>query len=89
MTSAQTAEATFQITVQPSGRAFEAQAGEPILTAAIRSGVGLPYGCKDGACGSCKCKKLSGSVVHGEHQHKALSVEEEEAGYVLTCCAKP
>ncbi|ADU99175.1 CDP-6-deoxy-delta-3,4-glucoseen reductase [Alicycliphilus denitrificans] len=89
MTSAQTAEATFQITVQPSGRAFEAQAGEPILTAAIRSGVGLPYGCKDGACGSCKCKRLSGSVVHGEHQHKALSVEEEEAGYVLTCCAKP
>ncbi|MHA7598441.1 CDP-6-deoxy-delta-3,4-glucoseen reductase [Alicycliphilus sp. T452] len=89
MTSAQTAEATFQITVQPSGRAFEAQAGEPILTAAIRSGVGLPYGCKDGACGSCKCKKLSGSVVHGEHQHKALSIEEEEAGYVLTCCAKP
>lgn len=89
MTSAQTASAAFQITVQPSGRTFEAQAGEPILTAAIRSGVGLPYGCKDGACGSCKCKKLSGSVVHGEHQHKALSIEEEEAGYVLTCCAKP
>lgn len=89
MTSAQTASAAFQITVQPSGRAFEAQAGEPILTAAIRSGVGLPYGCKDGACGSCKCKKLSGSVVHSEHQHKALSIEEEEAGYVLTCCAKP
>ncbi|MBS0293558.1 MAG: CDP-6-deoxy-delta-3,4-glucoseen reductase [Proteobacteria bacterium] len=86
MTSAENA---FQISVQPSGRAFEAQAGESILTAAIRSGVGLPYGCKDGACGSCKCKKLSGSVVHGEHQHKALSVEEEEAGYVLTCCARP
>ncbi|MBS0609482.1 MAG: CDP-6-deoxy-delta-3,4-glucoseen reductase, partial [Proteobacteria bacterium] len=86
MTSAETA---YQISVQPSGRAFEAQAGEPILAAAIRSGVGLPYGCKDGACGSCKCKKLSGSVVHGEHQHKALSVEEEEAGYMLTCCARP
>ena len=89
MTSAQAAAAAFQISVQPSGRAFEAQAGEPILTAAIRSGVGLPYGCKDGACGSCKCKKLSGSVMHGEHQHKALSIEEEEAGYVLTCCARP
>ena len=86
MTSAETA---FQITVQPSGRAFEAQAGETILSAAIRGGVGMPYGCKDGACGSCKCKKLSGSVVHGEHQQKALSTEEEEAGFVLTCCAKP
>jgi len=79
----------FQITVQPSGRAFEAQAGEAILAAAIRGGVGLPYGCKDGACGSCKCKKLSGSVEHGEHQSKALSAEEETAGYVLTCCARP
>ena len=86
MTSAETA---FQITVQPSGRAFEAQAGESILSAAIRGGVGMPYGCKDGACGSCKCKKLSGSVVHGEHQQKALSTEEEEAGFVLTCCAQP
>lgn len=89
MTSAETAAAAFQITVQPSGRAFETQAGESILAAAIRSGVGMPYGCKDGACGSCKCKKLSGSVAHGEHQHKALSAEEEAAGYVLTCCARP
>ena len=88
MTSPQTAPAAFQISVQPSGRTFQAQGDEAILAAAIRSGVGLPYGCKDGACGSCKCKKLSGSVVHGEHQHKALSVEEEDAGYVLTCCAR-
>ena len=81
--------AAFQISVAPSGRSFQSQGDETILAAAIRSGVGLPYGCKDGACGSCKCKKLSGSVVHGEHQHKALSIEEEEAGYVLTCCARP
>ncbi len=78
---------TFQITVEPSGRTFSAQADEAILAAGIRQGIGLPYGCKDGACGSCKCKKLSGSVVHGPHQSKALSVEEEEAGLVLTCCA--
>lgn len=74
------------ITVQPSGRSFEAQPGETILGAAIRAGVGLPYGCKDGACGSCKCKKIEGTVVHGEHQAKALSAEEEATGWVLTCC---
>ena len=83
------AESVFQITVQPSGRAFSANAGEAILAAAIRSGVGLPYGCKDGACGSCKCKKLSGSVAHANHQAKALSADEEAAGFVLTCCARP
>jgi CDP-4-dehydro-6-deoxyglucose reductase len=53
----------------------------------MRQGIGLPYGCKDGACGSCKCKKLSGEVVHGDHQSKALTPEEEAQGFVLTCCA--
>jgi len=86
MTSTETA---FQITVQPSGRAFGASTGQTILAAAIQNGVGLPYGCKDGACGSCKCKKISGTVRHGEHQPKALSADEEAAGLVLTCCAEP
>ena len=81
--------AAFQISVAPSGRSFQSQGDETILAAAIRSGVGLPYGCKDGACGSCKCKKLSGSVAHADHQAKALSADEEAAGFVLTCCARP
>ena len=78
---------TFTVTVQPSGRSFTAERDEPILQAAIRQGIGLPYGCKDGACGSCKSRLLEGRVIHGAHQHKALSVDEEEAGYTLTCCA--
>ncbi|MDD2713295.1 MAG: CDP-6-deoxy-delta-3,4-glucoseen reductase [Simplicispira sp.] len=86
MTSTAPSSPSFQITVQPSGRSFSAQAGETLLTAAIRAGVGLPYGCKDGACGSCKCKKIDGTVVHGEHQAKALSAQEEADGFVLTCC---
>jgi CDP-4-dehydro-6-deoxyglucose reductase len=32
---------------------------------------------------------LEGKVVHGAHQPKALSAEEESKGYILTCCAKP
>ncbi|MRD46200.1 CDP-6-deoxy-delta-3,4-glucoseen reductase [Caenimonas koreensis] len=89
MTSATAPAGPFNITVQPSGRSFTAETGEAILQAAIRQGVGMPYGCKDGACGSCKCKKLEGTVVHGPHQTKALSPEEEAAGYILTCCGVP
>ncbi len=78
---------SFQISVQPSGRLFSAESNETLLAAGIRQGIGLPYGCKDGACGSCKCKKLEGIVVHGPHQSKALSDEEEAQGLILTCCA--
>ena len=78
---------TFTVTVQPSGRTFTALRDEPILLAAIRQGVGLPYGCKDGACGSCKCRLLEGRVIHGAHQSKALSAAEEDAGFTLTCQA--
>ncbi len=78
---------SFHVTVQPSGRQFQTGADETILAAGMRQGIGLPYGCKDGACGSCKCKKLSGTVVHGNHQAKALSADEEAQGFVLTCCA--
>ncbi|MFO1195159.1 MAG: CDP-6-deoxy-delta-3,4-glucoseen reductase [Rhodoferax sp.] len=77
---------SFQISIQPSGRSFTADPGEAMLTAGIRQGIGLPYGCKDGACGSCKCRKISGTVVHGPHQSKALSSDEEAQGFVLTCC---
>ena len=80
---------TFTITLQPADRRFDVPRDEAILPAAIRQGIGLPYGCRDGACGSCKCRLLEGRVLHGAHQLKALSPAEEEAGFVLTCCATP
>ena len=79
----------FHITIEPSGREFDVPAGETILATGIAQGINLPYGCKDGACGSCKCKKISGTVRHGAHQSKALSDAEEAQGFVLTCCASP
>ena len=89
MTATAEAQSLFSVTVEPSGRNFSVAVGETVLMAGIRQSINLPYGCKDGACGSCKCKMLSGSVVHGNHQSKALSPEEESNGFVLTCCATP
>jgi len=80
---------TFTITLQPAQRSFDVERDEAILPAAIRQGIGLPYGCRDGACGSCKSRLLEGRVTHGAHQLKALSHAEEDAGYILTCCATP
>ena len=80
---------TFQVTVEPSGRQFSCETGESVLTAAIRAGIGLPYGCKNGACGSCKGKLLAGGIKHGVHQERALSAADEAAGAALFCCAQP
>jgi CDP-4-dehydro-6-deoxyglucose reductase, E3 len=78
---------TFHVTLQPSGATFQVGRDASILGAAMAAGVGLPYGCKEGACGSCKCKIIQGRVIHGAHLAQALSTQEEQEGYVLTCCA--
>ncbi len=78
---------SFTVTLQPAQRSFTVMRDEPILSAAIRQGIGMPYGCRDGACASCKSRLLEGRVIHGAHQLKALSVAEEDAGLILPCCA--
>lgn len=80
---------TFQVTISPSGHQFICDEDETILSAALNAGIGLPYGCKNGACGSCKGKITQGQLVHGNHQQRALSDEEEAQGGALFCCAKP
>jgi len=80
---------SFTVTVQPSGKQFGVEAGEHVLDAALRQGVVLPYGCKNGACGSCKAKVVSGSLTHGPHTDKALRADEASRGFALMCCATP
>ena len=77
------------VTLQPSGQQFQVEEGESILTAALRQQLVLPYGCRNGACGSCKGKLVSGTVDYGVHQKKALTDEEKAQGKALFCQARP
>ena len=77
------------VTLSPGGQAFQVEDGESVLTAALRSGLVIPYGCKNGACGSCKGKIISGTVDYGTYQEKALSATEREQGRALFCQARP
>jgi CDP-4-dehydro-6-deoxyglucose reductase len=79
----------FTVTVQPSGRQFNADSDQTILDAALAQSVVLPYGCKNGACGSCKARLVSGEVELGPHSAKALSAEDATRGMTLPCCARP
>lgn len=79
----------MQVTIQPSGHVYKVPEGETILKAALAEGFNLPYGCRNGACGSCKGKILEGSVDYGPYTPAVLSDIEKNAGYALFCCAKP
>ena len=79
----------FKVTLQPSGHTFEVEQGETVLAAALRQGFVLPYGCRNGACGSCKGRILEGSVEYGIYQEKALPPAEKAQGKALFCQAKP
>jgi CDP-4-dehydro-6-deoxyglucose reductase len=78
-----------QITIRPSGHALIAQDGETVLEAALREGFMLPYGCRNGACGSCKGKILEGSVDHGKSLDSVLPAAERALGAALFCQALP
>ncbi|MBW7902078.1 MAG: CDP-6-deoxy-delta-3,4-glucoseen reductase [Rhodocyclaceae bacterium] len=80
---------SFSVSIRPSGHTLAVEGDETILEAALRQGLTLPYGCRDGACGACKGKVLSGEVDHGKAQPHALSDAERAAGQTLFCCARP
>jgi CDP-4-dehydro-6-deoxyglucose reductase len=79
----------FTVIIRPSGRTFITEGDETVLAAALREGVGLPYGCKNGACGTCRGKLLDGTVTHKPHSTSALSAADEARGYALFCSALP
>jgi CDP-4-dehydro-6-deoxyglucose reductase len=80
---------SFQITIRPSNHIFTAEVDETILNAAIRAGFTLPYGCRNGACGSCKGHVLDGKLDYGHHQPETLTEAEKTEGKALFCCGKP
>ena len=80
---------SHQVTIKPSGHVYQVADHDTFLSAAIDAGLNIPYGCRNGACGACKGKVLSGEVDHGDHQSTALSDKEKESGLALFCCAKP
>jgi CDP-4-dehydro-6-deoxyglucose reductase, E3 len=79
---------TFTVTLKPSGNTFSVAADETILDAALRQGIGLPYGCRNGACGSCKGTLVSGEFDYGDYQERTLRPEEKAAGKALFCVGK-
>jgi len=78
-----------QIAIKPSNHVFTVNDGETILEAALREGFVIAYGCRNGACGTCKGKVLEGLVDYGKYQEHALADTEKKVGMALFCQARP
>jgi CDP-4-dehydro-6-deoxyglucose reductase len=78
-----------QITIKPSDHSFACPDGSTVLEAAMAADLMLPYGCRNGACGTCKGKVLAGDVDYGAHQASTLTDAEKAQSLALFCCAKP
>lgn len=66
---------------------FTVKKDETILMAAQREGYDPPFSCQIGACSTCRAKLEDGKVYMEEHD--ALTQDEMDEGYVLTCQAHP
>lgn len=79
----------FTIHVKLYGKEYdiEVESQESILEAGIKNNIDPPYACQIAACCTCRAKLRSGKV-HMESR-EALTDDEIEEGYILTCQAHP
>jgi CDP-4-dehydro-6-deoxyglucose reductase, E3 len=83
------AKTTLHLTLHPGAAQATARSGETLLEAGLRAGLALPYDCRAGGCGLCKCTVLHGRVDPGPYQRAALTDAMRAQGQVLMCCAVP
>ena len=79
----------FSVVVEPEGPSFEVAADESILDAAMRQDIPLAYSCRDGLCGACKARILTGSVAYPDERPEALTDADQQEGLALLCQARP
>src|SRR5208282_1848953 len=78
----------FSVRLLPFEKSFSCAAGETILAAALRQGLYLRYGCKNGGCGTCKARLLDGDI-EDRVTSMALSPQERSEGFILPCTSAP
>jgi CDP-4-dehydro-6-deoxyglucose reductase len=80
---------SYQVTIQSSGHTFSIEPSETVLDAALRQGIILPYGCRNGKCGSCMGTIITGSVGYRNGLPPALDANAAALNQALFCQARP
>lgn len=65
------------------------RADEDLLTALLRHGVRIAYGCRHGNCGRCRHVLADGEVAQADSSPYALSPSDRATGAILLCRSYP
>lgn len=79
---------SYTVCIAPSGKSFEIEANEKILDAALRNGIALPYGCRHGACRSCRGRVVAGRFDYPDGPPKASTPFDAAQRFALLCAAR-
>jgi benzoate/toluate 1,2-dioxygenase reductase subunit len=66
-------------------RVINVEEDELVTDAAFRQKINLPMDCRDGVCGTCKCKIETGEFELEFYLEEAMTEDEAADGYVLPC----
>jgi toluene monooxygenase electron transfer component len=79
----------YSIRIANADVGYDCEPGDTVLRAGLRAGVGLPYECNAGGCGSCKFELLEGEVLDLWPQAPGIRPKDRERGRRLACQSTP
>ena len=76
---------THRVRIAGTDVSFAAAEGDNLLRAGLRAGIGLPYECNAGGCGSCKFELISGEIEERWLEAPGLTAKDRARGRRLAC----
>lgn len=77
----------FRVHFSKTGMTVDCAPDETVLSAARKGGMRLPSSCRQGVCGTCKSKVVSGTV--DMKAAGGIRPREISQGMALLCCSRP
>jgi len=78
---------TLTITIKRKRHTLDHVAGDTVLDAARRATLNPPYSCEQGNCATCMALVTEGTVTM--RVNNALTADEVDEGWILTCQSLP
>jgi ferredoxin len=76
----------FEVQVGADGPVLPVAAGVPLLDVLLEAGVDIEWSCREGTCGTCETRVLSGDL---DHRDSVLTPGEREAGdFMMPCVSR-